>query len=273
MKMKVFEAYVRRLVEWWKGLHPDRKIALSIVAFSLIAVPLGLGLTKLIAVTPDSPKSEPVVTPTLRPSSFDRLTLEERLDTAEQEVSKRAETLQVRSSLLWDEENQQVFISILDDNDDNVSKHCLFMRRIAQEHLIGLDVTAAVIKSEETSLCFNDTIARPTPTPRPDPRRLYTTIDIRELESYADDHIGRRVKVEGEVFNILEDGLQMWVDVPGSDFDTVAVAVAFGDVSLPRVYEGDLITVYGIVSGTIEGTNSFGGAISQPLVIAKIIEK
>jgi hypothetical protein len=118
--------------------------------------------------------------------------------------------------------------------------------------------------------------ATPTPTNTPDPRGSYAEIDIRELESYADDHVGEKVKIQGEIFNVLADGLQIWVNKPGgSQFDRVAVIVSWFDENIlpAELYEGDFITIYGIGAGTIDGTNAFGGTITQPLIFADIIEK
>lgn len=118
----------------------------------------------------------------------------------------------------------------------------------------------------------------PTPTATPDPRSEYSEIDIRELESYADDHYGEKVKIYGEVFNIRasENYLQMWVQKPGgSSFDTVAVIIGWDDsFEFPDgIYNDTYITVYGLAAGTLEGTNSLGGAIEQPFIVAEIIDQ
>ena len=81
----------------------------------------------------------------------------------------------------------------------------------------------------------------PTKTNTPDPRAQYEEIDIRELESYGDDHKGEMVKVSGEVFNIQDTMIQIWVSKPGS-YDRVAVVlitslatIQFGFRSTERV--------------------------------------
>jgi hypothetical protein len=116
----------------------------------------------------------------------------------------------------------------------------------------------------------------PTPTNTPDVRGEYSEIDIREIDSYTSSYIGDKVKLRGEVFNVLGDGLQMWVRKPGgSSYDTIAVVVTWDSRNIlpDQVYEDTWITVYGVVSGTFEGTNSYGGTISQPMIEADIIEK
>lgn len=108
----------------------------------------------------------------------------------------------------------------------------------------------------------------PLPTATPDIRNDFEVIDIRELDSYADDHIGEAVKLRGRVFNIVSGGLQMRVN-------DVAVTVQIPDyVDRPEgIYDGTWITVYGLVAGYFTGTNAFGGTIRQPLIVAVIIEK
>jgi hypothetical protein len=73
------------------------------------------------------------------------------------------------------------------------------------------------------------------------------------------------------VFNIDVDpsgftAMQIWLD-GGSE---AAVIVFQGDST--GIYEGTWITVYGTVEGTFEGTNAFGGTISQPLIRADIVD-
>lgn len=115
-----------------------------------------------------------------------------------------------------------------------------------------------------------------TPTPTPDPRGLYEEVDIRDLDTFPSRYIGSLLKLRGQVFNIDEGGLQMWVQTPGGGrFDRVPVVITWIDISvLPeQVYEDTYITVYGTGAGTWQGTNSFGGTITQPLILADIIER
>ena len=116
----------------------------------------------------------------------------------------------------------------------------------------------------------------PIPTNTPDVRGEYTEIDIRELDAYPNTYIGEKIKLRGQVFNIMGDALQMWVRKPGGGrFDTVAVVVKWGSGSIlpSQVYEDTWITVYGTGAGTFNGTNAYGGTITQPIVRATIIEK
>lgn len=116
----------------------------------------------------------------------------------------------------------------------------------------------------------------PTPTSTPDIRSEFTEMDIRELDAYPNKYIGEKIKLRGQVFNIMDGGLQMWVRKPGGGrFDNVAVVVIWlSDSILPQqVYDDTWITVYGIGNGAFSGTNAYGGTITQPRIEALIIEK
>ena len=96
-------------------------------------------------------------------------------------------------------------------------------------------------------------------------------IDTRELETYADDHIGERVSVTGEIFSVDADVFQMWVSKSnGGDF---VVIVGTENADTPRLYEDDTVTVCGIVLGELEGTNAFGASISNPAIMAIEVDK
>lgn len=116
----------------------------------------------------------------------------------------------------------------------------------------------------------------PIPTNTPDLRAEYVEMDIRELDAYPSSYIGEKIKLRGQVFNVMGDGLQMWVRKPGGGrFDNIAVVVTWLSDSVlpPQVYEDTWITVYGTGAGTFDGTNAYGGTITQPLLMAQIIEK
>lgn len=96
----------------------------------------------------------------------------------------------------------------------------------------------------------------------------YQPIDIRELITYPNDHIGELVIVIGRVFNVNSNTeLQIMV---GDGFDAVYI-VAREPYS--GIYEDDTIKVYGLIYGENCGENSFGSTICQPLLMDAIIEK
>lgn len=108
----------------------------------------------------------------------------------------------------------------------------------------------------------------PTPTATPDPRGEYSEMDIRELDAYTDKYRGDKIKLRGRVFNVMSDGVQIFVG-------SYAVVISIYDLDiLPEgVYEDTWITVYGRVAGIDTFTNVYGGTVSQPMVEADIIDK
>ncbi|MFN2194067.1 MAG: hypothetical protein ACK2UG_17085 [Candidatus Promineifilaceae bacterium] len=110
----------------------------------------------------------------------------------------------------------------------------------------------------------------PTPTNTPTFEEAlgaeYAEVDIRKLEIRGDDYIGESIRLRGQIFNIMADGVQIWVQSPSG---RVAVAIAMEPSDLPEgIYEDSYITVYGLGGGTIEGQNAFGGTVSQPILFA-----
>lgn len=96
----------------------------------------------------------------------------------------------------------------------------------------------------------------------------YKTIARGELASYADKHVGEKVKVQGRVFNILDDQtLQIFL----SD----GITPIYVDSTLPfsGIYENDNVTIYGAIVGYKDGSNTSGGTIHQPWITADLIVK
>jgi hypothetical protein len=90
----------------------------------------------------------------------------------------------------------------------------------------------------------------------------YNTIALRELITYPDKHTGEKVRVPGRVFNVLgSDGVLQMYGAGTADAIYVKMESAFSDL-----YEGDNITVYGIVGGRECFTNKAGGEVCQPLI-------
>jgi len=116
----------------------------------------------------------------------------------------------------------------------------------------------------------------PAPTPVPtktadEIRADYTWVDSRDLVIRPNEFMNDKVAVQGTVFNIMVDAdgfttMQIWLD-GGSE---AAVIGYEGDSQ--GIYEGTWVTVYGVAYGTFEGTNAFGGTISQPLIFADIVD-
>lgn len=90
----------------------------------------------------------------------------------------------------------------------------------------------------------------------------YGTIANGELITYADNHIGEKVRIYGRVFNIIDlKTLQIYLS---GTYDAVYVDLR---IALKDVFEDNSITIYGTIAGQACGENAFGGTICQPRII------
>jgi hypothetical protein len=96
----------------------------------------------------------------------------------------------------------------------------------------------------------------------------YVSVDWRDFTTYPDNYAGKSIKIEGTVFNIIDnETFQMWV---GSS-QPVVVLCAPG---LSGLYAGSIVTVYGVgAANEWCGTNAYGGTICQPQILADFYVK
>jgi hypothetical protein len=93
----------------------------------------------------------------------------------------------------------------------------------------------------------------------------YQQINYRELANYADRHVGDLVKIQGRVFNIIDNTtIQIWLE---GSFEAAVIS----SIEPVYAYENDWVTVYGTVKGFFNGTNSYGADIKQPLIVQAVI--
>ena len=96
----------------------------------------------------------------------------------------------------------------------------------------------------------------------------YQKIDYQELYTYADEHVGEKVFVEGRVFNVnSKTELQIWLGW------THEAGYIIAKKPFSEIYEDNWVYVYGIVDGENCGENAYGAEICQPLIIDAIVEK
>ena len=107
---------------------------------------------------------------------------------------------------------------------------------------------------------------KPTKTPVPTP--TFTVYEHRDFITYPDNYKGARIKITGEVFNILSDE-QMQIRA-GDSRDTVFIVSAN---PYEKIYEGDNVSVEGIVEGSYCGKNMLGGEVCQPIIINAQVDK
>lgn len=96
----------------------------------------------------------------------------------------------------------------------------------------------------------------------------YKPIARGELSSYADNHKGEKVKIQGRVFHVVNSlAFQMFLS------DGVTAVYVESATPLTGIYENDHVTVYGQVGGYFEGTNSYGATIRQPAILGALVVK
>jgi len=96
----------------------------------------------------------------------------------------------------------------------------------------------------------------------------YEPISGKELQSYANQHIGEKVYFEGRVFNIA--GTREFQMYYGWTYDAVYVKTSS---AFSGLYEDNYITVYGVVGGEECFTNVYNAEICQPLINNAWFEK
>jgi hypothetical protein len=106
-------------------------------------------------------------------------------------------------------------------------------------------------------------------------REGYTWIDTGALVGAPDSFDGEKIAFQGEVFNILAgegEGIQMqlWVITPAGEREAVFVHY-YGDFSAIQV--GSALTVYGEGEGTVSASNAYGETMTQPRILAEIIDQ
>jgi hypothetical protein len=87
----------------------------------------------------------------------------------------------------------------------------------------------------------------------------YEKIDIKELVTYADSHVGEKVWVDGRIFNINGNTeLQIWL---GWTYDAAYIVMR---EPFSGLYEDNWITVYGEILGETCFENAYGADTCQP---------
>jgi hypothetical protein len=111
--------------------------------------------------------------------------------------------------------------------------------------------------------------------------------DLRDLFTRPGSLIDQKIVLSGTVRTILVAPAGRGYEIGDSEF-TFVQSVLQIDVPLPTggseyvvigydgdpqgIYEGSWVTVWGSVQGTHTITNAFGGRVTQPFVVAEIIE-
>jgi hypothetical protein len=100
-------------------------------------------------------------------------------------------------------------------------------------------------------------------------------VDYKQLEKNPDRMKGEYVTFQGEIVQILEEGesTEMRVAVTKESWGWSSSDIVYvGYAGLTDYVEGDVITFYGEVYGSVQYTSQAGWDISVPAVIADVVE-
>jgi hypothetical protein len=97
----------------------------------------------------------------------------------------------------------------------------------------------------------------------------YEQVNIRDYTTYPDKYAEKKIKVSGQIFNIIDKNtFQIWIS------GTREAVVVLSIQEFDNLYENDYVTIYGLGGKEKHcGTNAMGGEVCQPMVLAVQIEK
>lgn len=103
------------------------------------------------------------------------------------------------------------------------------------------------------------------------------TCSYSELARRPSDYIAKRIKVRGQVVQVIESGDNLILRVnitPGRYYwdDTVYVECDKPSSDEPRILEDDIITIYGLGAGTITYKTVLGASVTVPAILGIYIE-
>ena len=93
----------------------------------------------------------------------------------------------------------------------------------------------------------------------------YGTIDARELQTYADNHKGEKVKLtlNIEYFTPGTDNKELQGYISGTQTEIIVDLVN----SASGIYVGDTVTIYGTINGNYSYTSTAGWNMTEPQLI------
>lgn len=104
-----------------------------------------------------------------------------------------------------------------------------------------------------------------------------STYTYKEIARNPNTYKGKRAKITGEVIQVQQDGNEVVLRVNitknnGYYEDTIMTGYEYADDNEDRILEGDIITLYGELYGTVTYTSVLGADITVPAVKTKYLE-
>lgn len=101
-----------------------------------------------------------------------------------------------------------------------------------------------------------------------------TGVTYDQLARTPDDYIGKKIKFSGKVVQVLEGDSEIQIRLAvDRDYDNILFCAYDSDIVSARVLEDDIITVYGVSTGTITYKSTMGGQITIPSALIQKIDQ
>ena len=101
-----------------------------------------------------------------------------------------------------------------------------------------------------------------------------TGITYDQLARTPDDYLGKKVKFYGKVIQVIENGSTVQIRLAvNDDYDTILLGKYDSSIVSSRIFEDDMITIYGVSVGTITYQSTMGGNITIPGVSVEKIDQ
>lgn len=97
------------------------------------------------------------------------------------------------------------------------------------------------------------------------------TYTFKEIARNPNSYKGKRAKIKGEVIQVQQDGNEVVLRInmtkqDGYYTDTIMAWYAYSDENEDRILEGDIVTIYGELYGTVTYTSVLGADITVPAI-------
>jgi hypothetical protein len=268
----IYSVYVEN-GKWKKHLKYTGVSFIALIAISLTAVSMGLGEEEPSeeAATEEVEEEEEPAEPELSPVSVrieNEITAQDEKITISGETEEGAEVTVAYNNLETEEVTAEEltvdaagkFSLPVDLPEENVYVYTFSFKKEGREDRTEIVTVTRIMTQEEREA---------------QSKEKAKVVDYKQLEKNPDRMKGEYVTFQGEIVQILEEGesTEMRVAVTKESWGWSSNDIVYvGYAGLTDYVEGDVITFYGEVYGSVQYTSQAGWDISVPAVIADVVE-
>lgn len=122
-------------------------------------------------------------------------------------------------------------------------------------------------KDENSDSEESDASVEETKPKEVNPADYNSGITYDNLARTPDDHIGDKIKLSGEIAQVIEgDDSSQYRMAVDQDYDKIVLIEVPKELLSSRILENDLITIYGESQGTVDYESTMGGTITVPAI-------